>query len=535
MIRNIFIPEAYNGYYILPTKIVGIHVSDHALYATVMHASGWDRSIREHIYEPIVDDTTTSFEQRMDTAVQNIAQRLPRHDRVYVALPSKDCIYKELTLPFTDIKKIEDVAPFEIENSLPFSLEEAIVSSVVTRQEAEQTTVLTTVIRQQTLETYLAPFETHNLSPDGLTYDAIAQYTNLHYIPEFRQHNEVVAYLDIDIGSSRIFVLEHGSLRLMRTISHGVQDICGLNYDTYQQLKQGLQACDVSSTSAQKSQLHSDLQFTLAAANKILGPQTNITKIMITGMAAHIPDITHALSTIGTVSPEVMNANIPLHMDHVTTQTNSHIPSMFMTSVATALPAPIKNAFWIRRSTVSEKERTARTYQIGTAASLIVLFFISFFAYSMYRTYTLQNEVSERHQELATQLRKTFNITAKGKQAEPGQLLKTKIPQQVSKEENIWFSLSQQQTFSFLYYLQELNTHIDRTQLGLVIRKLTIQKDAKQNQDTIKIEGEVQDYNALRSFEDALRETKLFSLVPRLQETKFDLLLPVAPTAGRAI
>ncbi len=534
MIRNIFIPEAYNGYYILTTKIVGVQVTHNTLYATVIQASGWDRRILQHIYEPLDNDTSLPFSDRIDTALRNLSNQITPYDRLYLSLPSKDIIYKELTLPFTDIAKIEQVAPFEIEDALPFNLDEAVVASLITRKESEQSTVLTTVIRHETLEAYVPPFEKHGLSPDRITYDTIALYTTLSSMEQFRQDSEVVAYLDIDISESRICILEHGSLRLLRTINHGVTSICDLATQSYEALQTTTQACDINSDTAARTQLHSDIQFTLTAANKMLGPQTDITNVMITGLGGQITDIESSLNSISPATPNRMNSNLPLRMEHVTTQTNSHIPSVFITSVATALPVKTRFAFTVRRNIVSPKERTERMYQISTAAALLFLFFIGFFAYSMYRAHTLNNQVTQRRQALRDTLKKTFDIKAKGEQADPAKLLKTTIPQKVRKEENVWFSLSQQQTFSFLYYLQELSTHIDRKELGLTLQKLVIQKGPKQNVDTIKMEGTVRDSNALRALERALRDCKLFTNIPPMQEEKFDITLTVAQPAGRA-
>ena len=50
--------------------------------------------------------------------------------------------------------------------------------------------------------------------------------------------------------------------------------------------------------------------------------------------------------------------------------------------------------------------------------------------------------------------------------------------------------------------------------------------------DTLTIEGSVKDYDALRALEEALIDSKLFRVVPKLQETKFVISLVIDKKGG---
>jgi len=223
-----------------------------------------------------------------------------------------------------------------------------------------------------------------------------------------------------------------------------------------------------------------------------------------------------------------MHVNLPLRMPNVTTQRNSHVPPIFMTSLAAAMPVPEQSEFHIRRDTVTPRERELRTQQLLAATALTLFFFIGFFAYSMYTAYTFRSEVQQRQQKLQNQIKNTFGISTKSKTKIPDLIGQAK--KKVSQEESLWFSLSQQRRNSFLYYLQELSTYVDRKDLGLTLRKLVIQRDSKQGTETMKLEGRVKDYPALKKFETALRESKLFTQIPPLQDVTFDITLTIQPS-----
>jgi len=527
MIRNVLLPESYNGYYLFQTRIVGIHIAHSALYATIIVARGRALTIEQYMYEPLEVSLELSFQERAGAAIARLKDRIGVYDRMHIAVPSADGIYKELTLPFSDQNKIEMVAPFEIEDSLPFSLDEAVIATVATQSLQEETHVMCVVYRRSTIDAYLAPFEEQGLLPDVITSDAMAYYLAFSHVRSFRQEEHVVSYLDIDLNESRMWVLDHGRFRLVRTLRHGVQSICDITADSYQELKQVVQACGMTREEIQKSPLYRDIQFTIAAANRMLGPEKQVSHVIITGLGSEASHIADAFTATLSLPASIMNANMPLRMEHISTQTNTHVPAAFITSVATALPQPQNKTCQITRGTVTKREEVLRFKQIGVATGLTILFFASFLAYSIYRSHVLQDELDRRNEETLAKLTKTFDLSKQQRQKGIDTLIKNSIPNRLSQEETLWFSLSQRRTFSFLYYLQELSTHIDRKQLGLDLKKLEMRRDSKTGKETIKIDVSVADYNALRVLRESLKNTKLFASVPRFQELSFEETLTI--------
>ena len=77
-------------------------------------------------------------------------------------------------------------------------------------------------------------------------------------------------------------------------------------------------------------------------------------------------------------------------------------------------------------------------------------------------------------------------------------------------------------------YLQELNTRINRNALGLEMKRIAIKSDERSGgKDTLIFEGSVRDYDALRTLEEDLQDTQLFTNVPKQQEPKFNISLVI--------
>ena len=85
---------------------------------------------------------------------------------------------------------------------------------------------------------------------------------------------------------------------------------------------------------------------------------------------------------------------------------------------------------------------------------------------------------------------------------------------EITKEEDIWFSFSSQTRHSFLTYLYDLSTMIDRDTLGLDLKKMTFNKNG------ITLDGSVRSFDAVEELIKQLKNTNLFTQVPNLQKTE---------------
>ena len=80
----------------------------------------------------------------------------------------------------------------------------------------------------------------------------------------------------------------------------------------------------------------------------------------------------------------------------------------------------------------------------------------------------------------------------------------------------MWFAFSARARSSFLKYLLELFSKVDKVNLGLDLEKITI------TEKEMALTGQVKDWEPLNIFVRELGQSKLFSVEPKPESTKIN-------------
>ncbi len=99
-------------------------------------------------------------------------------DQVVVALPGPGLATHQVTLPFSDPKRIEATLGFEVESQLPFDLSEAVFDYQVVSGKDGKSELLVGVVRKAELQALLDQLAAVNVDPRIVTHPAMA-YQNL--------------------------------------------------------------------------------------------------------------------------------------------------------------------------------------------------------------------------------------------------------------------------------------------------------------------------------------------------------------------
>src|SRR5205085_2267456 len=152
---------------------------------------------------------------------------------------------------------------------------------------------------------------------------------------------------------------------------------------------------------------------------------------------------------------------------------------------------------------ITPQQERLVSVRLLVALSLSLLIIVSLSLYSFFTIRSFKNEAYSSEQEATDRLKRIFSLK-KGNQTLESAVAAARVEER--KEEQIWFSLSTDNRFSFLTYLQELSARIDRAGLNLELKRLTIKRGDDGSPDMLTMEGSVQDYDALRSFEESLEQ-----------------------------
>lgn len=514
MIKNIFIPEKIGSFYIFTERIVGIEITATEVLAVLIVAHGTRRRIEQLIKEPINQDPVTEQQERISTALKTVFEKLGSYTQLIACIPSEEVIFKEISVPLMSEQKIKLIVPFEIESLLPFALEQAAIDSIIVNKDEtnRKADVFVAAIKQDSLQKYLAPFVAINKLPDRITTDVFELYGLYHAIPEYQNNTQTTLLVAIDDTTTQLILLMNNQIKSVRVIHKGLADIHTEN---------NLIHLENQNTQTALNKLLDEVNLTVENFFTKLQTTQKIEKIVLCGKATEIKGLQEHIASYMHVPCELLTLNRILHNNTVTSKLA--LSNEFVIPLAAAFSSESTELVNLNRQAAEETTNSLLDKQLIAAGVLIALLFIMLLTNSIITKRSLQKEIEASESEAITLLTKKLNLTLpRGKRTL--EQVNTLARNEIAKKANIWFALSSSNRFSFLAYLQDISTRINRESLGLDLRQLTIAKDT----DTMTLEGQVKNFEALRTLEEDLNQSKLFTSVSKPQDLKFNISIALA-------
>lgn len=145
-----------------------------------------------------------SLDELLDTEV----------DASLALVPSQNVLFERMVLPFKDSKALEQVVPLQVQDAVPFDLDEFVVDSLVLGESDGGFEVLASVIPQQDVERTLKTLESLGADPKVLTTRASAISSLAHFFPQDLQGSYTILLFSNTQCSVAIF--HEDELRLLR-------------------------------------------------------------------------------------------------------------------------------------------------------------------------------------------------------------------------------------------------------------------------------------------------------------------------------
>ncbi|HBY05825.1 MAG: hypothetical protein UV38_C0003G0206 [candidate division TM6 bacterium GW2011_GWE2_42_60] len=529
MIKNLFFPSRFGRSYLFSQRIVAFDLNSDSVRATCVYAHRSLSTITHCLEEPY----TPGSEDSLIQALTKLKTSLGTWNKSIIVLPSNKAAFKQLHLPFSNKAKIKLILPFELESVLPYPVPEAALDLIITKEgsDSENATVFVATMKQTLLAMLVQPFLDVGIIPDRVTFGGIELYGFLHLLNDPKASQNLVVALDIDTTTTDILMLVQGKLQSIRTISRGISST--------------LAKLDVSTlTVEQKSELQAlmnEIRFTIQALIRNEQITEPIQQVLLLGAACSMEGLTEFLSQALSLPVAAIPTHAIVRQSTINTDLQSMIPNQNLKSLAAALPWSISESFNIGQALREERDARQFTAQIITAGSLVGLLLFSFMLFSFFSIRKLNNELEASRQEVSQRITKEFNLTSQAsrsssasKRTSPLTQLFDAAQQKLTKNESLWSSFTANR-YAFLRYLEALSSHINRKELGLELKTLRLSRDNQSAEDRIMLEGSVKDWDALRKFETALIDTQLFTMVPRLEETKFSNLILTINKKGEGL
>ncbi len=233
---------------------------------------------------------------------------------------------------------------------MPFSLQDAVVDFIITKQNSEEQSsqVLVAAVQKKHIVKHLELLALAGITPDLVTVDLFSLYALYQAIPEYGQSHATIALIDLGLSATRIIYIDNGQLRLIRTLSKGmihlakaVGDALGI---TVSQAMDHIMRFGISTTdwpeygqamTTSCTAFWEDIRFTLTSFTLHGKPEHSIKKLLLLGPGAQLKGLCPFVSELITISCEIFETQKINNIPHVHTK-NGNIPQSCILSTAIA-------------------------------------------------------------------------------------------------------------------------------------------------------------------------------------------------------
>ena len=203
--------------------VVGLDIGSYSVKAAVL--KGGLRNAEFVRFEETRIPSDASLQEREATVELFLDQHDLSREFVVCSLPSSRVTQRHLRFPFVGSKKVSQAIPFELEEELPFTLDEMVLSHEETLARPGQTDVLVVLAPHEIVSRTLEVYHSMNIEPHILEVEG-AVLANV--CREISQHPHVlVQRLDPQPLTTRAgaqlleIVREHGELAIRQWVRHG--------------------------------------------------------------------------------------------------------------------------------------------------------------------------------------------------------------------------------------------------------------------------------------------------------------------------
>ncbi len=530
MIQDVFLPEKVRSYYIFRQRLLGIDITKTHIHGTLVIASGSNVTISKQESASLNGDA--SHEEKVLAALPIILEKIGKADHIITAMPSSLVVFKELRLPFTTRDKIAMIIRFEVAPLLPFPPHEAVIDFIITKvnNEDKSSQVLVAAAQKKHVAEQISLLEQAGCSSQKITVDMFALYGLYSEIPSYQSLNGLVALIDLNVHTTSIVTVLEKQIRIIRTLPYGLASVAKDSGDLKpQQVMDHLlrfgseQGASDGNGTIQKSLFAFFDKIKFALSSTVTQLQDNaIEKIVLCGPGAEIKNIANFAQKHLESPCELFDYAKITENKKYRIAPNVTLSQPVLLSAAIAMPTPAEEGFNLRTEDFAPIGQTLLIKQLVTACVLTIILFSTMITHNIIQTSRLRSEITASSIEAVDELKKRFKDIPEDDDV-LDDVLKA-AESELTKEEKTWRPFSSDSRASFLEYLLELSTRINKEELGFIPHKLTIVDSMPRE---IILEAEVRDYPALTKLEHVLKESKLFAYVESPNEPKFTMkILP---------
>jgi len=495
MIKEIFLPEKFQGRRLISRRIVGIMLDETTISAAQAYATSSSTTVERVHEEQIPPGAPNRYSERAAQVMTSVLSNFKKYDQIKICISSSIVTFKELTVPFLDLDKIRMVIEYEVEPKLPFSISEAVVDFIVTSQDKEKKTsqILVAAARVQDLQEIFDICKLANVDPESITVDLFALYGLYLNIPTYKNLAGASTLIDVGSTTTSVAFLLDGQLRLIRNIAKGLDTIAQhISDDTGESLEavlENLKTFGLEKTNdeaytmaAQKyvTNFLTDIQFTLNSFSLKLNFYDEISMVLFTSKGTKIRGLTEFSNTILQVRSELLVPGKLFKAKEFKNKTRTFGPDDVNNALAlgTATTYGPHDEFNLRRKEFAKVSFPLMNKQIFVGALLTVVMLLSLGVRGYLQISELNSALVVKQKQAITQLKKIFPPGHKSKRKTNLNGLFRDAKKYIQERKTEWEPFLQE-NLQPLQVLKDLTQTMDKRSFNIKIQKIAISLDGQ--------------------------------------------------------
>ncbi len=506
---NLFLPVRYNDYFVIKKTVLLAYITSSKVKAVLIEAQGYERKILKTAFLEL------DFQDASSEVVSSSLFKLFGHwayQELKIIISSKIIIFKSIETPFHDLEKIRMTVPFELEQLLPFSLAEASLDVVFRSEKNFKNTnkALVVVTKEDKINYFRDIFKNFPRKINKISVDAVEIIS--YDITCKNLENHVLLYYNSD--GITIFLFKEKGL-----VDFKFVDIKIPEHDP-------LYTHQIVSKIEERSHLFF----------QILSSFAENTKYALEGVKFSVLGIDHSHELIRQLIDKfkfifVEYFQNKVKFQNIVVKSDSEKEEIFFSDVDNQyllIPSLLlqeSDSFNLAHKEAIEERTSFLTRQVIVSIILTILLFSVQIVWNIFLLTHKKKNLRKEEYKVIQSLKKEFDLSQK--------YLKS-IDIAYKEGEKFVNSLQEslpiiatKDKFIFIDIFSKLSKNILSDINNVTIYDMKWQSENGQNPEFLHINGEVKDFDALRTLEDRLKKSNLFAGVPQLQDLRFNLNLVV--------
>lgn len=225
--------------------VIGLDLGSHQVRAVVLRMTLRKTEVVRVESEPVaLDENGRSTWIQILEAAGRLKQRLQiTHETVHCALPGELVSIRRLELPSSASKRLEQVLKFELDEILPFDIEDAVFDFVEISHTSDEIAVLTTTALKEKAKELIEGLDEYSVAPREIGVAALAYVSALTRDKSFVSEESAAAVVDIGHERTNIAILDKNFptirtlLRGGRTLTEKLAKVGGAEFEKAEAFK----------------------------------------------------------------------------------------------------------------------------------------------------------------------------------------------------------------------------------------------------------------------------------------------------------